>query len=246
MIDNSDYDRMIYFDCDMIFTEKVVDVFNDSKGYLEIFPLYSPAPVPEPTWFMDDGKRVNRMKYHYDFNGRYFDDVRWWRMGCAFMFNKSCGNFFREIIDQLKTATSHPEQSKYMNMGGKWKFPINAEECYVNTTMWKYSNEFYLPSHIQEVRDETHYAWFCDDDKLQQSVIELTVPHPIYEHWAEYPYIKNPKDWIGRSFAQVPLLDGGSRVKPISYHFSYDEVSKRYLSHLHEQLGGHDESIFNC
>ena len=43
--------------------------------------------------------------------------------------------------------------------------------------------------------------------------------------------------WLG-----IPYDDEGM-VEPISYHFS---IVKDMFWVLHEEFGGHDESIFNC
>ena len=265
MIENSDYDRMLFFDSDVIFNPSIANVFNDVKGYLEDFPLYPPCPIPNATLFnVPNSTNVEeRLWCYYEFNGKkYTPDMAgipkmWYRQGHVFMFNKACRDFYLDTIGQIKAAVSHPDQGVFMQMKDdkgvdifRWRWPMNSEECYVNAILWKMSCErrnmwvgsSYFPCHIQEIMSETHFEWFQSvTEDHDHTYVKL---HPLWRHWIRYP-IRDDKD-IDHRWGAVPLDEDLKRMESCCFHFSRGKISKDFMLDLHDKLGGHNESIFNC
>ena len=272
-IENTDYDRIMYLDSDMIFTEQVKNAFTLIKGYTEEVPLYPVAPVERPTLYSyldTDGnvtKTEDRLDHYYAFNGKLYSPERnprppGYRMGHIYVFNKSCRTFYQDVVCQMKTASSHPEQSVFMKMkplkdepaisplGSGFRYPINSEEGYINSTLWKYSSArsntwepaSYLPLYVQELYDKDHYDWVLNQyNKNDQDTTAFPL-HPLWKYWIPYPNLdlSNSAKWLG-----VPINDDESKPEPFCYHFSL-QGNKSFFHHLHKMFGGHDESIFNC
>tara|TARA_Y100000310_G_scaffold155034_1_gene154502 strand:- start:352 stop:1380 length:1029 start_codon:yes stop_codon:yes gene_type:complete len=262
MIENSDYDRMLFFDTDMIFTPQIANVFDDVMGYLDNFPLYVPAPLADPyVLTKPNNSRVDTMSSIPEFMGKlyipeYNSDIRiWWRQGNAFMFNKGCKSFYQEVICQIKTATSHSTQSKLIKGEGEYVFPVAYEEGYINATLWKYNEKrrnmwessSYFPLRIQEVLLRPQYKWLGDDHQFDESEITLRPRHPLWKRWLMYPN-KVGGNSQSRLWGGFPFDEKDNKVSPYAYHFSgYPQIGQKdYMLQLHDQLGGHDESIFNC
>ena len=183
------------------------------------------------------------------------------------MFNKSCRGFFQDVVDQIRTAYSHPEQSCLMKMYdfkgnpiSGWRYPINAEEGYINTTLWKYSSDrvssseysSYLSCYIQEILDEEHHQWvdeiYAIEEPTKMEVAQHT-SHPLWKNWIHYEMGNHPNDVANHApkWGGVPVSESGACVEPSCYHFSFPcSNPKDYMHIMSAKLGGYDESIFNC